>query len=111
MLLTFALLCACSSPSPAQQTEQRERDLMGQLKTKYPDVVMGFDFHGTAVDVSIDPNGMIALGEDDEAAMKAAALQRWKTTWIQTHPGAHATVTVHLIDFRGKPYYSASTKT
>lgn len=83
---------------------------MDQLKTKYPDVVMGFDFHDAAVDVSIDPNGMIALGEDGEAAMKAQILQRWKAAWLQTHPGAHTTVTVHLIDFRGKPYYTESTK-
>ena len=110
-LSLLPLLPACSpAPSPQEQTENRERELMTPLKTKYPDAVVGFDFHGTSVDVSIDPNGMIAMGEDDEAAMKAAALQRWKGAWTQTHPRAHATLQVRLIDFRGTPYYKTSAK-
>lgn len=81
---------------------------MTPLKTKYAGTITGFDFHGTSVDVAIDPNEMLGMGEDDEAAMKAATLQRWKTAWTQTHPHAHATVRIRLIDFQGTPYYKAA---
>lgn len=109
-LLLLPLVACSPAPSPQAQTEQRERDLMGALKTQYPDVVTGFDFHGNAVDVSVDPDALLSMDEDAEAALKAASLERWKTAWTQTHKGAHATITLRLIDYRGNRYYNASAK-
>ncbi len=104
------ILASCSSPSPQEQIDQRERDLMAPLKTKYPDVVMGYDFKGTTVDISIDPNAMLSLDEDAETSMKNAAVERWKSAWHATHNGQHGTVTVRLIDFRGTPYFKKSER-
>ena len=108
--IVATIIASCSpAPSPQQQTEERERDLMAPLKTKYPTVVTGYDFKGTTVDISVDPNELLQLGEDEQAAMEAAALDRWKSTWHATHSG-HAVVTVRLIDFRGTPWSKKSAR-
>ncbi len=111
MVAAFSVLAACAqTPSPQAQTEQRERDAMAQVKTKYPDVVEGFDFKGNALDVSIDANGLVSMDEDAEDALKADVAKRWRMAWAATHPGAHGTITLRLIDFRGTPYYKAAIR-
>lgn len=102
-------LIACNAqPSPDEQRETTERAGMTPLKDHYPDVVTGFDFHGNSVDVSVDPNGEMDLDDDKDAAMKAEALRRWRAAWTQTHPGAHGTLTVRVIDFRGTLYWKGT---
>jgi hypothetical protein len=93
---------ACSSPpSKDEQTETAERNAMTPLKQHYPGAVMGFDFHGPVVDVSVDLNGMMDLSDDEDAALKAEAVKRWRAAWEQTHPKQHAVLTVRILDFRG----------
>lgn len=84
---------------------------MMPLKAAYPDVVMGFDFRGTAVDVSIDLNGLVSMDDDAEAAMKAKAVTLWRSTWRASHPSQHATLTIRFIDFKGFPEFTQTTKT
>jgi hypothetical protein len=96
------LLAACASQqSPAQRVESIERAAMTPLKTQYPDVIMGFDFHGTSVDVSVDINAMDQMDDDKEDAMRAAALRDWRNAWLQAHPHGHAKLTMRIINFRG----------
>lgn len=83
---------------------------MTPLKDHYPDVVMGFDFHGNSVDVSVDVNSENDMDDSKDAAMKAEALRRWRSAWMQTHPGAHGTLTVRILDFRGTVYWKGTIR-
>ncbi len=83
---------------------------MAPLKATFPDVVMGFDFHGATVDVSIDLNGLVSMDEEAEAAMKAKAVKQWQTTWRASHPHRHGVLTVRFIDFQGHPEFTLTTK-
>jgi hypothetical protein len=109
-IAVVALLSECSGPTDAEKLAASERAGMLPLKTTYPDAVMGFDFHDGRVDISIDMNGYIDLGDDGEEAVKSDALKRWRSTWIATHPGQHAALTVRFLDFRGNTEYKATTK-
>lgn len=110
-VVAIATIAACSpAPSPSQKTDAAERAAMAPLKASYPDAVMGFDFHGTTLDVSIDMNGLISLDEDQEDALKKAAVSRWRSTWRASHPHQHGTLTIRLIDFQGRPEFTATTK-
>lgn len=109
-----AILClvasGCSKPSDQAQVEQKERDLLAPLKTTYSDQVMGYDIKETTLDISIDANAVLSMDADAEDAMKGRALRDWKSTWVATHPGQHATVRVRMIDFRGTNYADESAK-
>lgn len=83
---------------------------MAPLKAAYPGAVMGFDFHGSRVDVSIDMNGLEDLDDDTEAAMKAKAVALWRSAWTASHPHRHEKLTVRLIDFQGRPQFTLTTK-
>jgi len=111
---TFAaavMLAACSTPpSAAEKAADAERASMAPLKAAYPDVVMGFDVHGSAVDVSIDLNGMVSMDEDAEAAMKTQAVKQWRTAWLASHPHQHAMLTLRFIDFKGRADFTQTTK-
>jgi hypothetical protein len=96
--LTFA---ACA-PSPQEQTESAERTSLASYKAAYPDVVMGFDFHGNTLDVSVDLNEMVHMEADDEEAVKVAGLAAWRKAWAAQHPGQHAKLTVRFLDFQAK---------
>lgn len=109
-LLLVALLASCAPPSPQAQIEDAERAAMTSLKTQNPDIIMGFDFHGSGVDVSIDVNQFVTLDPDDEAALEADALKRWRTVWIASHPRQHAKLTLRFLDFRGRVQYRGSAK-
>lgn len=109
-----ALLCtitACASaPSHHERIAASERAAMMPLKSKYPDVVMGFDFHGTVADVSVDINQEIQMDDASEDAMRKQALALWRRAWLQTHHGHHALLTVRIIDFRGGVNWKASAR-
>ena len=109
-IATVVMMTACSGPSGTATLHAAERAAMTPLKASYPDVVMGFGFHGTTVDVSIDLNALLSMDEDAEAAMKAKTVTQWQTTWRASHPHRHGTLTVRFIDFHGHPDFTATTK-
>jgi hypothetical protein len=105
-------IAACSSaPSPSEQSETAERAAMAPLKAAYPDVVMGFDINGPAVNIAIDLNGLISMDQDAEDAMKAKAVSQWRAAWLASHPHEHAKLTIRLIDFKGFPEFTQTTNT
>ncbi len=106
----FALGACASQPSPSQQVHATERAAMAPLKAHYPDVVMGFDFHGTTVNVSVDSNQLYQMDDDKEAALKAEALRTWRTAWLDAHPHQHGTLTMRIIDFRAVEQFHSQTK-
>jgi hypothetical protein len=109
--VTLAFVVACSSsPSKTEQIEDQERAALAPLKAKYPDIIMGYDFHGQSVDVSVDLNAMMSIDEPVEDAMKAQALRDWKSAWLATHPNEHGLLTVRIIDFRGNQESKETTR-
>jgi hypothetical protein len=110
VLCAVLALSACGGPSPQEQIETSERAAMTPVKDTYPDVVMGFDFHGPVVDMSVDLNKEIDMDDPAEAAMKADALKRWRAAWLQTHPHQHAMLTVRILDFRGTVTWKQTEK-
>ncbi len=109
-LLLLTLIACNAQPSPDEQRDTTERSAMAPLKEHYPDVVMGFDFHGNTVDVSVDLNKEIDLDDDKDEALKAEALRRWRTAWLRTHPGENSTLTVRIIDFRGEVSWKGTVR-
>jgi hypothetical protein len=105
------LLVSCSSPpSQEEQTEAAERAALAPLKAAFPDVIMGYDFHGKSVDVSVDLNAMMSMDEDTEDAMKARALRDWSSAWRAQHRKEHGVLTVRIMDFRGRVESSKSVR-
>jgi len=101
-LAVLLSVAACSAPpTPQQVRHATERAQLARLQKTYSGVIVGFDFHGTTVDVSVDLNQLYSISEDDENALKAATLRAWRWAWLQTHPHQHAALTVRFIDFRG----------
>jgi hypothetical protein len=109
-LFALAVTACSSSPSPQERIDASERNAMAPLKAHYPTVVMGFDFHGTSVDVSIDTNAEIDLDDSQDAAMRREALVDWKAAWQRAHPGEHAHLTVRILNFRGVEQWKGTTK-
>ncbi len=109
LALLIALAACSSSPSPQERVETTERDAMQPLKTHYPDVVMGFDFHGTTADVSVDLNEEIQMDDAKENAMRAEAVRDWRAAWLRAHPHEHAKLLVRILDFRGNVTWKSTT--
>lgn len=107
--LLVALVACSSQPSPEEQIETTERATMQPLKTHYPDVVMGFDFHGTTADVSVDLNEEIQMDDSTEAAMRAEAVRDWREAWMRAHPHQHARLLLRILDFRGNVTWKSTT--
>lgn len=111
LLVVLLAATACSSPpSPQERNHSAERDAMAPLKAHYPSVVIGFDFHGPTVNVSIDTNAEIDLDDAQDAAMHREALEDWKNAWQRVHPGEHAQLTVRVLDFRAVEQWKGTTK-
>ncbi|MDE2481797.1 MAG: hypothetical protein KGN02_06370 [bacterium] len=106
--LALALLAACSSPPPSADDTAAAK--LAPLKARYPQVIMGFDVHGTTVNVSVDLDQLVSMDEDKEDAMKAVALKTWAKTWSEVHPHQHASLTMRIIDFRGNQESAAHIK-
>ena len=105
-------LAGCSSqPSPQEQIETTERAAMQPLKAHYPGVVMGFDFHGTTADVSVDLNEEIQMDDTKEDAMRAEAVRDWREAWMRAHPHEHAHLLLRILDFRGNVSWKSATST
>ncbi len=99
-------LVACAPAKPSQNDIAAAA--LAPLKARYPNVIMGFDVHGTSVNVSIDLQALDSMDEDKEDAMDADALRTWAKTWHAEHPKSHAKLTMHIIDFRGNQVTQAS---
>lgn len=105
------LLADCSSPAVQRSVDEAEIAAMAPLKHQYSDVVMGFDVRSqSTLIVSVDLQAYIETGDDTLAAMKRAALARWRAAWIAAHPHAHATLHVRFIDFIGRKVAEETTK-
>ena len=83
---------------------------MAPLKEKYPDVVMGFDFHGKTADVSVDLNQEEQMDDDKEDAMRKDAVTMWRSAWMASHPRQHGTLTVRFLDFRANVTWKKSVR-
>ncbi|MFZ0032453.1 MAG: hypothetical protein WBE77_11335 [Candidatus Cybelea sp.] len=108
--LLSALLAACSAPSPQQQAEDAELAAVTPLKQRYP-VLAGFEVRpATTLIVSLDLQQYIEMEDDEIAAMKRAAVERWRSAWSAAHPHAHAVLEVRFIDFIGRKVATETTK-
>ena len=106
-----ALLSACSAPSPQERIDAAELAQLAPLKQTYSGVVMGFDFPSdTTLIVSLDIQSYMGMDDDAIDAMKARLLAGWRAAWVAAHPGAHALLTVRLIDFVGRTIAQESTR-
>lgn len=110
LVVLTVLLAACSSPqSPQERAEAQERaQLNDTYKARYPDVVMGFDFHGPSVDVSIDLQALISMDEDKEDTLKSDAIRAWRNAWTAAHPHEHALLTARIVDFKGNEEFRST---
>ncbi len=111
--LLAAVLAACSS-APAPNIDPalaKEQDAVATLKTKYAGVVTGTDVKDRTLLMYVDVNAMSEMDEDAESAMKADALQRWKSVWLRAHPHKHGVVHLSVRDYYGKEIYSSSART
>jgi hypothetical protein len=109
--LTLALGTACAPhPTAQEQIDATETAALAPLKAKYPDIVVAFDPKGTRLDISIDANGYISIGDDDVERFKASASHDWLAAWTLAHPHQHAQLTVRLVDFMGRVWVTEHTK-
>ena len=83
---------------------------MQPMRTEYDTTVLGFDVHGTRLDVAIDLNLWESIDDTADQAIKDEALRLWKEAWTREHPGMHATLTVRLRDSHGRAFFTETTK-
>jgi hypothetical protein len=101
--LTLVVLAGCSVQSPSARIHAAELDKLTSFKKAYPNLVMGFDFAGNAtLIVSLDIQNYDALEDDQIAALRKAAVDAWRSAWLDSHPHGHAFLHVHMIDFIGR---------
>jgi hypothetical protein len=110
-LALAALVAACGSPTAQQRVAAAELSDLAALKRQYPDVVMGFDLRprNTLV-ISLDLQNYIEMDDDSVAALKRAALARWRSAWAAEHPHAHAVLHLRFIDFIGRKVAEETTR-
>ncbi len=102
-LTLAALLAACSSQSLQERRNAAELAAVAPLKQQYSGLVAGFDIRpANTLIVSLDLQQYIETDDDVIAAMKRAAVGRWRAAWIAAHPHEHAVLTVRFIDFIGR---------
>ena len=103
------VLAACSPPAPkVNPVIAKEQNAVAPLKRQYKDVITGVEVKDRTLIVYVDPNAMISMDEDAEAAMKADALERWKAAWSSTHPHRHATLRLSVRDYFGRALSTSS---
>ncbi len=109
--LALVAVTACSAAqSPQAASEAREIAHMQPMRQGNNDTVVGFDAHGTRMDVSIDLNEWETIDDDADQAIKDDALDRWKEAWSAENPGKHATLTVRLLDYHGRLFFTETGK-
>lgn len=104
LLLILGSACA-PQPSAQEQIDAKETAALAPLKAAYPDIVVAFNMKGTTqLDIAIDANGYISIGDNDVDKLKARASRDWRTVWSQAHPHQHALLTVRFVDFIGRTW-------
>jgi hypothetical protein len=104
------VLAACTQPSAQDRIEAAERAALAPLKAKYSDLILGYDFHGRAVDISVDLQAYDDMDDDAEAAMERRALRDWRSAWLSQHPHDHGVLTVRFLDFRAETITKESVR-
>ncbi|MHB8145855.1 MAG: hypothetical protein ACYDGM_01165 [Vulcanimicrobiaceae bacterium] len=110
LALALAVVACSAPPTPQQQRHAQERARLARLQQSYGTTIMGFDIHGTTVNVGVDLNQIYSMSEDDQNALEAAALRTWRAAWLQAHPHRHALLTTRFIDFHGNLQSARSVK-
>lgn len=111
VFVCFAIaLTACSQTSHADDMATRERHQLALIKSKYPTVLMGFDFKGPELIASIDMNGLVEQDDDAEDAMRRETLQSWKRIYHIDYPNDHRAVSVRFVDFQGHTQFTEPGK-
>lgn len=82
---------------------------MAPIKDKYKDVITGIDVKDRTLTVFVEPNAMLSMDEDAEAAMKAGAFARFKSAWESTHPHKHAVLRMVVRDYMGRELSTTSS--
>ncbi len=108
--LVLAVVTACSAPSPQAASEAHAVAHMQPMREGNDDTVVGFEVHGTRMDVSIDLNAWETIDDDADQAIKDDAMRRWKEAWSAENPGKHATLTVRLRDYHGRTFFTETGK-
>lgn len=110
--LVLILGAACApQPTQQQQIDAQETASLAALKKAYPDIVVAFDMKGTTqLDISIDANGYISIGDNDTDTFKKVALDDWRSAWTAAHPHEHANLTLRLVDFMGRTWVTEHVK-
>ncbi len=104
LLLILGSACA-PQPSAQEQIDAKETAALAPLKAAYPDIVVAFNMKGTTqLDIAIDANGYISIGDNDVDKFKARASRDWRAAWTQAHPHQHAPLTLRLVDFMGRTW-------
>ena len=109
--LALVVIGACSGPSPEETSLARETAYMQPMRAEHNDTVVGFDIHGTQMNVGIDLNEWETIDDAADQAIKTEAMARWKAAWTRENPGKHATLTVRLVDYHGHEFFRESAKT
>jgi PBP1b-binding outer membrane lipoprotein LpoB len=108
-----ALACAfagCAQNAPrTDPVLEKEQSAMAPIKEKYKDVITGIDVKNQTLTLYVEPNAMLSMDEDAEAAMKAAAFARFKSAWESTHPHKHATLRMVVRDYMGRELSATSS--
>ena len=71
------------------------------LRTKYHDVVTGWDVKGNTLVIYSNRDEVLSMDEDSEDAMAQQLLQDWTRIWHANHRGKNAKLALKLDDFYG----------
>lgn len=107
--LAFALAGCAQPAAPTNTVAAREQNAVAPLKAKYKDVITGLEVKDRTLVMYVEPNAMSSMDEDAEAAMKAEALNRWKTAWVKEHPRQHGVLRLDVRDYFGREISTNST--
>ena len=101
----FAGCAAQQAPklTPAQQIQAREMHALDalHLRTKYHDVVTGWDIKGNTLVVYANRDEVLSMDEYSEDALAQQLLQNWTQIWQANHRGKSAKLMLKLDDFYG----------
>ncbi|HEY5258586.1 MAG TPA: hypothetical protein VIJ12_09440 [Candidatus Baltobacteraceae bacterium] len=105
-------LGACSAPESASQARSdKELAALAPLQTSAQGVITGLDIQNdTTLVVSLDINQWLSIEADEDAALEAQALAKWKGVWAKNHPAQHALLHVDFVDYHATPVYAEKAK-
>ena len=104
LLLILGSACA-PQPSAQEQIDAKETAALAPLKAAYPDIVVAFNMKGTTqLDISIDANGYISIGDNDVDKFKARAVARLACRVVAGASAPARALTLRLVDFMGRTW-------